>query len=384
MTHTRRSFLQATAAATATASAGLASMAAAMPGPQTTRRDEADEKLDLLILGGTGFLGPAVVEAAIARGHTMTLFNRGRTNVHMFPELEKLRGDRDPRKGEGLAALEGRTWDAVVDTSGYYPRMVNASASLLAPKVRQYVFISSVSAYADPSVSGTDETAPVATMDDPTLEEMGDQFQYYGALKALCEQAAEDAMPGRATNIRPGLIVGPRDNVPRFTYWPVRIEKGGEVLAPGNPTDPVQYIDVHDLAEFVVRTLEDRSVGVYNAVGPTTPTNIAEMLYGCKAIAGPTATFTWCDAEFLAEQGIQPWGHMPVWIPSRSESAGMHHISVAKSVAAGLTSRPLADTVRATLDWYHAAPADRPIRMRGGISPEREAEVLKAWHASRG
>jgi len=385
MTTTRRSFLQATAATTA----GLATLAAAMPAaattPQTTRRDEASRKLDLLILGGTGFLGPHIVEAATARGHRMTLFNRGRTNAQMFPELEKLRGDRDPKKGDGLRALEGdRTWDAVVDTSGYFPRMVSASAELLARRIGQYVFISSISAYADTSVPGTDETASVATMADETLEDMGDEFQYYGALKALCEQAAERALPGRATNIRPGLIVGPRDNVPRFTYWPVRIEKGGEVLAPGDPTDPVQYIDVRDLADFVVRTIEDRSVGIYNATGPTTPTNIAEMLYGCKAVAGPTATFTWCDADFLAEQGVHGWSHMPVWIPSRGESAGMHHMSVAKAVAAGLTSRPLADTVQATLDWYHAWPEDKPFRWRGGIAAEREAEVLKAWHAQHG
>ncbi|MCP3903786.1 MAG: NAD-dependent epimerase/dehydratase family protein [Planctomycetes bacterium] len=383
MTTSRRSFLQATAAATA-ATAGLASMSMAAPRPQATRRDEAREKLDLLILGGTGFLGPHVVEAALARGHRMTLFNRGRTNTHLFPEQEKLRGDRDPRKGDGLTALEGRDWDAVVDTSGYFPRMVSASAGMLAKRVRQYVFVSSISAYADTSKPGIDETAPAATMDDETLEEFGDQFQHYGALKVLCEQAAERAMPGRTTNVRPGLIVGPRDNVPRFTYWPVRIEKGGEVLAPGDPGDPVQYIDVRDLADFIVSTIEDRTVGVFNATGPTTPTNIAEMLYGCKAVAGPTATFTWCDADFLTEQGVQGWSHVPVWVPPRGESGGMHRISVAKAVAAGLTSRSLADTVRATLDWYHAWPADTPFRWRGGVSAEREAEVLAAWHAAHG
>jgi 2'-hydroxyisoflavone reductase len=284
------------------------------------------------------------------------------------------------RRRRGLKALEGRTWDGAIDTSGYFPRLVAASARLLAGSVRQYVFISSISVYSVNSIIDMDESGPIATMDDPTLEEFGDQFQHYGALKALCEQAAEKAMPGRATNIRPGLIVGPGDNVPRFTYWPVRVERGGEVLAPGAPDDPVQFIDARDLADFVVRTLEDSTTGVFNATGPNTPTNMAEMLYGCKAVTGGTAAFTWVNADFLSAQGIQPWSDMPVWIPPRDGYEGAHRVNIDKAIKAGLRSRPLAETVRDTLDWYHDWPPETPFPWRGGISADREADVLAAWH----
>ncbi len=376
MNPTRREFLQ--ASITAGVSMGVAgSAAAAQPQPAAP----AEKKLDLLILGGTSFLGPHIVEAALARGHTMTLFNRGRTNPHLFPKLEKLRGDRDPRKGEGLEARGGRSWDAVIDTSGHFPRMVRASAELLADEIGQYVYISSISVYPDFSARGMDESAPVGTMEDETLEEMGDQFQYYGPLKALCEQAAEKAMPGRATNIRPGLIVGPRDNVPRFTYWPVRVERGGEVLSPGSPDDPVQYIDGRDLAEFVIKTLEDGTTGVFNATGPNHPTTIAEMLYGCKAVSGGDASFTWVDADFLEKHNVHGWSDLPVWIPPRAGYEGFHRVNIQKAIAAGLTSRPLAETVRDTLAWYHAWPAEKPFPWRGGMKAEREREVLDAWHA---
>ncbi len=226
----RRSFLQTVSAAATAMAAGPTAT-----GQSTRAAKPASRKLDLLILGGTGFLGPAIVESAMARGHTMTIFNRGTTRPDIFPGIERLRGDRDPLKDDGLAALKDRSWDAVIDTSGYYPRMVRASAQMLADVVRQYVFISSISVYSDNSIVDMDESGPIATMDDPTLESMGNEFQYYGALMALCVQAADVATGGRATNIRPGLIVGPRDNVPRFTYWPVRVERGGEVLSPGRP-----------------------------------------------------------------------------------------------------------------------------------------------------
>lgn len=375
MPQTRRAFLQTVSTAATTLAMGLEVNAEPEHAVETASR-----KLNLLILGGTGFLGPAIVEAAIARGHTMTIFNRGRTRPDMFPDVERLRGNRDPRKDEGLAALKGGSWDAVIDTSGYYPRIVRASAELLADAVQQYVFISSISVYADNSIIGMDESGPVATMEDPTLETMGDQFQYYGALKALCEQAAETAMRGRATNVRPGLIVGPRDNVPRFTYWPVRVERGGEVLSPGNPSDPVQYIDVRDLADFVITCVENDTTGTFNATGPNSPTNMAELLYGCKAVTGGDATFTWVPAAFLREHNVNAWSDMPVWIPPEEGYEGFHRVDIGKAIAAGLRSRPLAQTVSATLEWYHAWPADKPFPWRGGVSPEREAEVLAAWH----
>ncbi|HEY0093963.1 MAG TPA: SDR family oxidoreductase, partial [Archangium sp.] len=248
----------------------------------------------ILILGGTAFLGPQLVEAARARGHTVTLFNRGKTRPQLFPDVEKLHGDRDPTKGEGLKALEGRTWDAVIDTSGYVPRMVRASAQLLAPHVGQYLFISSISVYKDMSRPGLDETAPVATTSEPDNETIGGEN--YGALKALCEQEAEAAFPGRTTNIRPGLIVGPEDPTQRFTYWPERVARGGEVLAPGDGSDPVQFIDVRDLAEWTLLALENRDVGVFNATGPTQPLTVGEMLEACKQAGQSDATFTWADA----------------------------------------------------------------------------------------
>jgi 2'-hydroxyisoflavone reductase len=372
----RREFLQASLGVGAACAAAGATPGTAPP-PATK---PASRKLELLILGGTGFIGPHIVDAALARGHQMTLFNRGRTNPGLFPGLEKLQGNRDPDKDEGLTALEGRSWDGVIDTSGYFPRLVGASAGLLADTTGLYVFISSISVYSDNSIIDMDESGPLAVMDDPTLEEFGDRFQHYGALKALCEQAAENAMPGRVTNIRPGLIVGPRDNVPRFTYWPVRVERGGEVLSPGAPDDPVQYIDARDLADFVIKTVEDTTAGVFNATGPDPPTNMAELLYGCKAVTGVDARFTWVDADFLSEQGVQPWSDMPVWIPPREGYEGFHRVNIDKAIKAGLRFRPLAETVRDTLEWYHAWPADRPFPWRGGISAEREAEVLAAWH----
>lgn len=366
---------------TSIAAGALAGLAGADASAQPQISKPAEHSLDILVLGGTSFLGPAVVEEALARGHGVVLFNRGRTNPEMFGDLEQLRGNRDPDKDEGLAALEGRTFDAVVDTSGHFPRLVRASAELLADSVRQYVYISSISVYPDLSIIGIDESTPVATMEDPTLETFGDQFQYYGPLKALCEQAAESAMPGRATIIRPGLIVGERDNAPRFTYWPVRVERGGEVLAPGVPNEPVQYIDVRDLADFVITCIEDGTTGVFNATGPTAaPTTMAELLYGCKAVIGGDVTFTWVPADFLLARELRPWSDLPVWVPATGESAGLHRVDCSKAIAAGLRTRPLAETVRATLDWYHAWPADKPFRWGGGLSPEREAEVLTAWH----
>ncbi len=331
------------------------------------------DKLKILVLGGTGFLGPHLVEGMLQRGHTPTLFNRGKTRPNLFPDVEKLRGDRDG----GLAVLQGRRWDAVIDTSGYVPRVVRASAEMLAPNVRQYVFVSSISVYADTTTPNPDETHPVATMPDPSVEEV---MEFYGALKALCEQAAEAALPGRTTNIRPGLIVGPGDPTDRFSYWPIRISQGGEVLAPGNPNDPVQVIDVRDLASFILTTLEKGHVGVYNATGPEAPLSIEAMLTACKRVSGSDATFTWASAEFLEAQQVAPWSDMPVWVPPVGDGVGMGTTSSARAIARGLTYRPLDDTIRATLDWWATLPPERRAKLRAGITREREAAVLAAWH----
>lgn len=329
--------------------------------------------LKILVLGGTGFLGPHLVEAMQKRGHTPTLFNRGKTRPELFPDVEKLRGNRD---GD-LTALKDRKWDAVIDTSGYVPRVVRASAELLAPNIRQYVFVSSVSVYAETTKPGIDENHPVLTIPDPKTEEV---MENYGALKALCEQAAESVLPGRTTNVRPGLIVGPGDPTDRFTYWPVRVAAGGEVLAPGNPGDPIQVIDVRDLADFILTTLEKGHVGVFTATGPRDTLTIEAMLTASKAVSGSDATFTFADAKWLETQQVAPWSDMPAWVPYEGEGIGLSSASRTKAIAHGLTYRPLADTLRATLDWWATLPAERRAKQRAGITREREAAVLAAWH----
>jgi 2'-hydroxyisoflavone reductase len=368
---TRRDFLR--TAALAAAMAGLGSGALAAADKEKKKKAKGSGKgLKILILGGTKFLGPAVVEAAQRRGHTLTLFNRGKTNPGLFPDIEKLQGDRDGN----LKALEGRKWDAVVDTSGYKPRVVRDSATLL-KESGHYVFISTLSVYSDGKTPNQDETGPVATLKDPSVEKVDGET--YGALKALCEEAAEQSMPGRVTRIRPGLIVGPEDPTDRFTYWPVRVARGGEVLAPGNPDDPVQFIDVRDLGEWTVAAIENRHLGIYNAV--SRPLGIGTLLEACNRAGGGKATFTWADAAFLEEQKVAAWTDMPVWIPPTGEEAGFSRFSAEKAMARGLTIRPIDDTVKATLDWFRTEPAERQAKLQAGLAAERETEVLAAWRA---
>jgi 2'-hydroxyisoflavone reductase len=355
---TRRGFL---------AAAGSALAASALPGP----RARAAGKLRILILGGTGFLGPELVLAARARGHAVTLFNRGKTRPDLFPEVEKLRGDRDGK----LDALRGRSWDAVLDTSGYVPRIVGASAALLAPRVGHYLFVSSISVYAA-SRAPLEETSPVESLSDPGSE---DVRAHYGALKALCEKAAERALPGRALAVRPGLIVGPGDPTDRFTYWPARVDRGGEVLCPGDGKDPVQVIDVRDLAAWMVRASEERLAGTLDAVGPASPMAMAGMLEACRAASGKAAALTWVDAPFLEKAKVSPWSDMPAWIPRSGDDAGFARVSAARAIARGLAFRPIADTARDTLAWWGGLPAERRARPRAGLAAEREAEVLAAW-----
>jgi 2'-hydroxyisoflavone reductase len=330
--------------------------------------------MKILILGGTAFLGPQIVESAVARGHVLTLFNRGKTNPGLFPDIEKLHGDRD---GD-LKSLEGRKWDAVVDTSGFVPRIVTMSATLLAPNVKQYVFISTISVFGEGLKPGTAEDGRIATMPDETNEEV---VKYYGALKALCEKAADKAMSGRAWIVRPGLIVGPGDKSDRYTYWPVRIAKGGEVLAPGDGSDPVQYIDVRDLAAFIVQGVERDLTGTYNATGPATKLTMKQLLDGIKKGTGGDAKFTWVSTEFLEAQKVAPWSDLPVWVPSQNGEEGFTQISCAKAIAAGLTFRPVATTAKDTLAWYKTLPADRRGKLGAGISADKEKELLAAWHA---
>lgn len=355
-------------------------------------KGKAATPLKILVLGGTAFLGPEVVEAALERGHTVTLFNRGRTRADLFPDLEKLRGNRDPKRDEGLTALEGdRTWDVVIDNSGYYPRHVTASAELLAPRVKQYIYISSVSAFKEGAPPSSDESFGVAELEDPTVETMGEGFRNYGGLKAACEAAAEAAMPGRVTNIRPGFIVGPGDRTGRFNYWPLRAREGGEMLGPGSPSDPVQWIDVRDLAEWMIHCAEQGTTGVFLATGPVPGGTIGEIIDTSIAVAKRRAaakdpvetvdtTVTWVPTEFLREQGVSPGSDLPIWIPAEGNYAGFHRWNNAKAVAAGLTFRPLDDTIDALLTWYDAQNSDDQKRFRAGMNRDRETAVLKAFH----
>ncbi len=377
MSSSRRTFLQ--LSSLAAASALLPSQALAQAGA-SKKKAKGGKKKRILILGGTGFLGPALVTAAQARGHELTLFNRGKTRPELFPGVEKLRGDRDPKKDEGLTALEKGRWDAVIDNSGYYPRMVEASAKLLAPRVGHYVFISSVSAYAENATPGQDERAPTAVLKDPAVESMGPNFENYGGLKRACEVAAEKAMPGRVTNVRPGYIVGPEDRSDRFTYWPVRYAKGGEMLAPGAPTDPLQIIDVRDLAEWLVLMVEGKTTGIFNAVGPKEPWSMGALFDACKQASGQQGTrLTWVPADFLEKHGENGDGEIPIWAPYQGKYKGMHQYSNAKAVAAGLRFRPPATTVKDTLDWFNAQPPERRAKPRAGLSPEKEKLLLEGW-----
>jgi 2'-hydroxyisoflavone reductase len=344
-------------------------------------RDEAREagQKTILMLGGTGFLGPQTVDAAIRRGYKVTLFNRGKTRPGLFPDLEKLHGDREK---DDLKALEGRKWDAVVDTSANVPRWVKKAAAVLGPNIGHYVYISSISVYPDMSKPGIDETAPVSTIDDPTTEKIDGRT--YGALKALTEKAAETAMPGKVSVVRPGLIVGPEDPSDRFTYWPWRVSQGGEVLAPGSPDDPIQVIDVRDLGAFLVRLIDDKALGVFNATGPDRPLTMGRTLEACKEAARSNATFTWADAAFLEKQRVQPWSDMPAWVPNMGDTAGFAKVSIARALKAGLTFRPIDDTVKATLDWFRTEPEERRSKLRAGLTRERETKVLAAWKARAG
>lgn len=328
----------------------------------------------ILVLGGTVFLGAHFVEAALARGHHVTLFHRRRHGTELFPDVERIIGDRDG----GIAPLEGARWDAVLDTSGYVPRVVGASARMLKGRCGHYVFVSSVSVYADLSAPGTDESAPVASLDDPTEEKITGET--YGALKALCEQEVQAAFPESCLIVRPGLLVGPRDPTDRFTYWPVRYQSGGEALAPGRPDRPVQIIDARDLAEWLVRACERRTRGVYNAVGPRLPLRFGDMLKICNDAGGGRTTTTWVPDDFLLEAGVQPWTELPLWLPAEGDAAGQDAVDGRRAWDAGLVSRPLAETVADTLEWHTELPADR--EWRAGISREREAATLARWHAS--
>lgn len=325
--------------------------------------------MKLLVLGGTLFLGRHVVEAALARGHEVTLFNRGRHNPDLFPEAEKLRGDREG----SLAALRGRTWDRVIDTSGHLPRVVRASAAALADAVDHYTFVSTIWVYrAYPHTPGIDESFPLATLADPTTEKLG--AETFGPLKALCEDAVAEAMGGRALAIRPGLIVGPYEPTGRFAYWPRRVARGGEILLPAPPSFRLQVIDARDLAGWLVLMSELGHTGCYNATGPAYPLTLQHLVEVCRAVCESDASFTWVDERFVLEAGVVPNRDLPLWFPG---APGLAAVNCGRAIAAGLTFRPLADTVRGALA-EDAGPAAAAQRL--GLDREREAGLLRAWH----
>jgi 2'-hydroxyisoflavone reductase len=329
--------------------------------------------MNLLILGGTLFLGRHLSFAALARGHRVTHFNRGQHAANDFPGVETIKGDRD---GD-LVGLESRYWDAVIDTSGYIPRVVAASAALLADKVRHYTFISSVSVYAGFHVVGQDESAAVGMLEDSGTEAIDGAT--YGPLKAACEDVVTAALPGRALNIRPGLIVGPDDPTDRFTYWPVRVRRGGSVLAPGRPDAPVQLIDVRDLASWTIGCIENDVTGTFNVTGPASRLSLSDVLLSSLNITGSGATIEWVGESFLTDNEVAFWSELPLCVGSGEDHAGFMAINCRKALAYGLAFRPLEETIRDTLAWFDEQPVQRALR--AGLSAEREAELLAQWHA---
>lgn len=326
----------------------------------------------ILIIGGTRFLGRHLVDSALARGHEVTLFNRGKSNPGIFPQLETIVGDRE----KDIGKLNGQIWDAVIDTSGYVPRIVRLSADLLKENASRYVFISSMSVYADFRKVGIDESDPVGKIEDETVEEITGET--YGPLKALCEKTVQEIYGERALIIRPGLIVGPHDPTDRFTYWPVRVARGGDVLAPEKPEAPIQIIDVRDLAEFILRLIEENASGVYNATGPDYELTLGRLLEVSRQVSHSNANFRWASVEFLTRHKVEAWSDMPVWVPDDEEGAGFSRADVSRAIEAGLRFRPVEETVRDTLEWAQTRSSDH--EWRAGLTAEREAQVLAAWN----
>lgn len=376
----------------AAAVAGPAWSAASAASNAATSTDtsvaRADKPLDLLILGGTGLIGPHQVRYALARGHRVTIFNRGRKQPEWPGQVEQLLGDRDTNDYASLQAevAKGRRWDACIDNPSSVPAWIRDAAAVLKGHVDGYTMVSSVSAYADNATPGQDETAPLATFDGDPLQETAPglraDLSKYPGLKAATEAEARKHYGDRTTILRPGLIVGPGDETDRFTYWPLRMRRGGEVLCPGDGRDPVTFADARDLGEWMVRLAESRTHGIFNAFGPDYPLDTAALLYGIRASTRAGAKLTFVPADFLEAQNVSGWTDLPVWLPGTGDTAGFHRRSNARAIAAGLTFRSLADTTAATLAWFDAQPeARRNAPLKAGLTAEREAEVLAAWKA---
>lgn len=380
MSSNRRHFIR--NAALAGAAMGLAPVMLA--NPAGTSVSAASKPKRALVLGGTGFIGPPMVEYLLERGHTVTLFNRGQTRTDLFPGVENLVGDRN----DDLEALKGRKWDVVFDNHATLPRWVRQTAQLLKDSASRYIHVSTISVYAEPDFTLPDDRAEEERLrldEDAPLAQLPEDYDgseevtgpTYGPFKWMAEAEAEKAFPGRTTIVRPGLIVGPGDPTDRFTYWPLRVDRGGEVLAPGTGRDSTQVIDARDLVRFIVTLAENDESGVFNATGPESRLSMAEMLYGVRAATTGPIDFTWVPADFLEAQGVAPWGDMPCWIPG----APVMNVRIDRALQAGLSFRPLADTVQDTLAWHASLPEERRENLRAGLSAERETEVLAAWHS---
>jgi 2'-hydroxyisoflavone reductase len=361
--HNRRDFLRLSAAAVASSSL------APLPLSAAPRPSSSSSSLRILVLGGTGFIGPYQVGYAVERGHRVSIFTRGRREANLPASVEHLVGDR---AGE-LGALRGRTWDVVIDNSATNPEWVRATTGLLRGAVGRYLFVSSTGVYLPYLRHGIDETVEPRLVDDP---ETG-RADSFGVQKALSERAVLDAFGDRGLIVRPHYIVGPGDTTDRFPYWPVRIARGGEVLVPGDGSDPVQLIDVRDLSEWMIRLVENGAQGIYNATGPASTLTMAEMVHGIRAVTNAELSWTWIDDfDFLAEHRLAA---MVPWVMPRGDTMGMSTLSGSRAIAAGLTFRPLADTARDTLRWWETVPAERRENPRFVLTPEREREVLRAW-----
>jgi len=384
MSTSRRKFLKLSALASGSVGLGLVPGMSALSN-SVSSSGKAVKPMRILILGGTGFTGPFQVKYALSRGHKVTVFNRGKTHPGELPkEAEQLIGDRNGQ----LDALKNRKWDVCIDIPTTLPVWVRDAAQILKGNIDRYVFISTISVFSDVSKPNMDESGPLAEYKGAdamaeTQATVRANLRLYGPLKALSEKEAEKWFPGKALIIRPGLIAGPGDESDRFTYWPVRIARGGEVLAPGTPNDPVQFIDARDLAEWTIRMVEQGTVGTFNATGPAYKLTMGKMLDEIKAAAKSNATFTWADADFLRAQKVSAWSDMPTWVPPRGDSIGFSQINTQKAISKGLTFRSIGDTTIATLDWFQKQPAERQAKLKAGLTAEREATVLAAWHAQQ-
>lgn len=374
MSSNRREFIKGSLlGGAAIAGAGLAGAA------QADEHAGTNKPMDILVLGGTGFIGPHMVREALRRGHSVTLFNRGQSNNTLFPDLESIKGDR----GGDLSMLEGRKWDAVIDNSGYVPRHVQNSAKTLAPNIDQYLFISTIAVY-DTYATPNAESSKLATIDDESIEEVNGET--YGPLKALCEKRARTEIDSdRLTILRPTYICGPGDHTDRFTYWPVRVARGGEMLLPGGPAYPLQVVDVRDLANFTIDCLDQKITDTFNTVTPVGSYNMGQLLADSEAVTATSVRPVWVDEAFAndaqAKNGAQNRGMFPIWHPLDGDRAGVSSVSGEKAVSAGLHNRPVRETIRDLLTWWQTLPEERTSTMKAGMSAELEAALIKDWTA---